>query len=41
MKEKNPQEFQNIKASMVAKNKESMQPPVEEQEQGFIDMEVS
>ena len=41
MKEKNPQEFQSIKASMVAKNKESMQPPVEEQEQGFIDMEVS
>ena len=41
MKEKNPQEFENVKASMVVKNKELMQPPVEEQEQGFIDMEVS
>jgi hypothetical protein len=41
MKEKNPKEFENVKASLVAKNKASMQPPVEEQEQGFIDMEVS
>ena len=41
MKEKNPQEFKTVKASMMAKNKESMQPQVEEQEQGFIDMEVS
>lgn len=41
MKEKNPREFENVKASMMAKNKASMQPQVEEQEQGFIDMEVS
>ena len=41
MKEKNPQEFERVKTDMIAKNKSSMKPPVEEQEQGFIDMEVS